>query len=238
MHIHHILILAVLVLSTVMLCSVYTYADTSGNVTLSIGQSYNIMGETEGGFSNSRDYQLTAADSSNPMPDGKLGGTYTFTLSGDEELVFTTSVDGGTVSEPALYFSHAGVDEYTVKPLTQAPSERYTYEDTTYIVKIYVKNNPLEAGDLIVEKIVCENNQGEKPDYIRYHCSYKGEAPVPEEDEDDDPDEGGDPDKGTATKTGDTSNIVMWAVTFALVAAMLMILLFRRHRENKMNRSE
>ncbi len=232
MHIDHIAILAVLILSMVMLCSAHTYADTSGNVTLSVGQSFNVMGTTEDGFTNSREYQLSANDASNPMPGGASGGAYTFTLSGDQEHVFTTSGDGGAVSEPALYFSHAGVYEYTVKPLTQAPSDKYTYEDTTYTVRIYVKNNPLEAGDLIVEKIVCENNQGEKPDYIRYHCSYKGEAPVPEEDE------GGDPDKGTATKTGDTSNIVMWAVTFALVAAMLMILLFRRHRENKMNKSE
>lgn len=114
----------------------------------------------------------------------------------------------------------------------KAPSEKYTYEDTTYTVKIYVKNNPLKAGDLIVEKIVCENNQGEKPDYIRYHCSYQGEAPAPEDETD------RTTDKGTATKTGDTSNIVMWAATFALVTAMLIILLLRRHREKNMNRSE
>ena len=230
----HILILTVLALSTVMLCSAQTFADTSGNVTLSVGQSFNVMGTTEEGFSDSRDYQLTASDSSNPMPAGTSGGAYTFTLTGDDEHVFTTSGDGGTVNEPALYFSHAGVYEYKLMPLTTEPDERYDYEDTTYTVRIYVKNNPLKSGDLIVEKIVCENNQGEKPDYVRYHCSYKGEAIDPDDDPDDEDDTDKDkgPDKGNKTKTGDTSNIVMWAVTFALVSAMLMILLIRRRREN------
>ena len=223
-HIGHAVILAVLVLSTVMLCSAHTFADTSGNVTLSVGQSFNVMGTTEEGFTDSREYQLSANDASNPMPGGATGGTYTFTLSGDEEHVFTTSGDGGTVSEPALYFSQAGVYEYTVEPLTAAPNDKYSYEDTTYTVRIYVKNNPLKAGDLIVEKIVCENNQGEKPDYIRYHCSYTGDPAEPEGDDD--------PDKDTGTKTGDTSGIVMWSVIFALVTAMLIILLYRRHREN------
>lgn len=242
MHIGHIAFLAVLILSAVMLCSAHTYADTSGNVTLSVGQSFNVMGEEEEGFSDSRDYQLVANDSSVPMPGGNYGGTYTFTLSGDEEHVFTTSGDGGKVSEPALYFSNPGVYEYTVKPLTSEPNEKYDYEDTTYNVRIYVKNNPLVAGDLIVEKIVCENNQGEKPDYIRYHCSYKGEAVEPE-DPDDDPDEDTDdepgedsPKKGTKVKTGDTSALMVWGVTFALVTAMLMILLFRRRRDNNNNR--
>ena len=222
MHIGHIVIVAVLVLSTVMLCSAHIFADTSGNVTLSIGQSFNIMGTTEAGFSDSRDYQLKAENSSNPMPDGKLGGAYIFTLSGDDELIFTTSGDSGKVSEPALYFSVAGVYEYTVEPLTSAPNERYEYEDTVYTVRIYVKNNPLKPGDLIVERIVCENNQGEKPDYIRYHCSYKGAPPKPD-----------DPDKGTTANTGDTSNVTIWSVTFVLVTAMLLIMLIRRRRENK-----
>lgn len=229
MHIGHIVILTVLVLSTVMLCSALTYADTSGNVTLSVGQSFNVMGTTEAGFTNSRDYQMTALDAANPMPGGKNGGSYTFTLSGDEEHIFTTSGDGGTVSEPALYFAHAGVYEYTVEPLTKAPSEKYTYEDTKYTVRIYVKNNPVKAGDLIVEKIVCENNKGEKPDYIRYHCSYKGAPAEPEGDKDSD--------RGTVTKTGDTSNLVMWSVTFAFVTSMLLFLLLRRRRENNKNRS-
>lgn len=225
----HILIMAVLILSAVMLCSAHTFADTSGNVTLSVGQSFNVMGTTGEDFNDSRDYQLTALDPSNPMPADSEGGVYTFTLTGDDEHVFTTSGDGGTVDEPALYFSHAGVYEYTLEPLTTEPDERYEYEDTTYTVRIYVKNNPLKSGDLIVEKIVGENNQGEKPDYIRYHCSYKGEPAPPEGDKDD-------PDKGSRVKTGDTSGIVMWSVTFALVTAMLIFLLIRRRRDNEDNR--
>lgn len=233
-------------MSAVMLCSALTYADTSGNVTLSVGQSFNVIGTTENGFTNSRDYQLTAADASNPMPGGKYGGAYTFTLSGDQEHVFTTSGDGGTVSEPALYFSNAGVFEYTVKPLTTEPNSKYDYEDTTYTVRIYVKNNPLKSGELIVEKIVCENNQGEKPDYIRYHCSYKGEAPAPvidDQPENTEPDTSPADDDDTAgegklIKTGDTSNLMIWAVTFVMVTAMLVIMLFRRRRENNENRSK
>ena len=227
----HILVMTVLVISTVMLCSAHTFADTSGNVTLSVGQSFNVMGTTEAGFSNSRDYQLTANAASNPMPGGTSGGAYTFTLSGDAEHIFTTSGDGGKVNEPALYFSHAGVYEYTVKPLTAAPNARYSYEDTTYTVRIYVENNPLKSGDLIVKKIVCDNNQGEKPDYIRYHCSYKGEAATNDDEEEDE-----DSDKGTAARTGDTSNLVMWSVILALVTAMLIFLLVKRHREDKENR--
>lgn len=228
LHIDRVLVLAALILSVVLLCSAPSYADTSGNVTLAVGQSFNKTGEIPDDFDGSRQYEFSANDSGDPMPNGQTGGTYVFTLTDDQELVFTTSGDGGKVSEPALYFTHAGVFEYTVKPLTAEPDENYTFENTVYTVRIYVENNPLKAGDLIVRKIVCENNQGEKPDYIRYHCSYTGPAPEPDE-----PDK---PDKPVVTpgiNTGDYSNLTLWVSVLALAVSMFFFMIFRGRKENR-----
>lgn len=223
MHISRVLIMVALVISVALFCSAPVYAFD--NVTLTVSQSFNKTGEIPGGFDGSRDYILTAADPGNPMPAKSAGGEYRFTLKEDDELVFTTST-GGPVSEPALYFTHAGVYEYTVQPLTAEPDSRYEFEDTVYTVRIYVENNASGENGLRVMRIVCDNNQGEKPDYIRYHCSFTGKAPS------------GETEKSSGIKTGDTSNIAIWISVLAMSIIMLMVILLRRRRGDKEDRKK
>lgn len=226
MHIGHKFLLGALIICAVMFCSARVYADTSGNVTMKVGQSLVKTGQVPDGFNVTREYSLKANDPSNPMPGSKTGGEYRFSLTGDDQIVFTTSGDGGAVAEPAIYFDHAGVYEYTLKPLTGEPGDGYEYEDTVYTVRMYVENNPLKTGDLIVRKIVAVKTDGSKPDVITYHCKYTGPAPDPIDDDD-----------GKKIRTGDTSGLAMWSTICVSMTVMLILLLFRRRRENEHNRN-
>lgn len=199
----------------------------SGNVTVTVYQSFNKMGQSDG-IDDTRSYMLEALDSSNPMPAGSSGGAYTFSLSGDDSCVFETSVTGEAGAEPALYFTHAGVYEYSLTPLTEEPNSRYTYEDTVYTVRVYVENLSDGSG-LAVRKIVCQKSDNEKPDSITYHCSYKGEA------ENIVPDRGKPHEKTNPLKpkTGDTSNIAMWSILLVITSAMLLFFILKRRNDRE-----
>ena len=71
-----------------------------------------------------------AAQDGAPMPAGQVGGTYDVTLNGP-----------GGVHFPAITYDHVGTYTYTIRQL-KGDVERCTYDDSEYIVTVYVHNTP------------------------------------------------------------------------------------------------
>lgn len=74
-------------------------------------------------------FVLKAADSKTPMPDGKSGGSYSFTINGAD-----------SVALPEIEYSSAGKYTYTVSEVDTALAG-YTYDAAVYTVAVTVENS-------------------------------------------------------------------------------------------------
>lgn len=90
----------------------------------------DIRVEQEGRSPKPIDYtvRLTADGASTPMPAGQTGGSYDVTINGP-----------GTLTFPAITYDHVGTYTYTIRQL-KGDVERCTYDDSEYIVTVYVRN--------------------------------------------------------------------------------------------------
>lgn len=186
---------------------------------------------------------LKANDPACPMPDGSVDGTYAMTIT------------GGTKNLPAIRFSELGIYGYTIyqEPGTHAKG---TYDETVYHVTAYVTN----AADGRLEAAVVMHVDGveAKPGSVQFTDSYRssgggggggGSRPtggstsggpgvisdslVPLDGADvplagimDNPV----PLFGMLPKTGDTTNLMLWAMLMAVSAFGLAGLMIVKKR--------
>ncbi|MGL6200572.1 MAG: Spy0128 family protein [Lachnospiraceae bacterium] len=130
-------------------------AASMADVTLEVEQVF-----TKPEDSNAADtftYTLMALESSNPMPVGSSGNTYTFPISG------TDKVELGTIT-----CSTTGTYSYEITQSVSVEQTGYTYDTQVYTVWVYAK---YVDGDLKTEVVVI-NDKGVKVSAITFANTY------------------------------------------------------------------
>lgn len=100
---------------------------------------------------------LTAADPSNPMPEGSVNGVYVTTLVGAGSGAFRIPCD------------RLGVFDYTVHQIPDE-NEDCTYSTEVYDVTVFVTNS--EEGDGFVINVVAYKEDAEEKGEITFHNVY------------------------------------------------------------------
>ena len=152
---------ALLIIFT-MLADVAGYAEESLGIALPISQNFY---KKDGSLyqTNARvEYTLIPLESGNPMPAGSADNRYKVTLSGNED----TETSKLTFLTPGIY----SYEYSTSKTPTEFP---YTWEDETYTVTIYVKNN-------FSHMLIISNGDGNKVSKLSYEYTKK-DSGKPEE---------------------------------------------------------
>ncbi|MCC8358159.1 MAG: LPXTG cell wall anchor domain-containing protein [Oscillospiraceae bacterium] len=160
---------------------------------------------------------MQADDASYPMPAGAVDGTYTMSVSG-----------AGTYSFPTITYSRVGVYTYTIwqEPGTDATC---TYDDTVYTLTVYVTNREDGTG-LDSTAILYPDASGDKAGSATFTNVYPTITPTP--DPTDPPATATPTPTGDAPKTGDDSNIALWAGIVALCACGLGAVVVLRKKES------
>lgn len=206
-------VLCLLVLCLVMLAGNAAFAADSVSVSIPVKQAFTTSKEIPEDLDREGRYELTAKTSDCPMPKGTENGSYTFTLTGDEEA---------QIGE--ITYLHGGIYSYELRQVTE-DKDRYTYDRTVYQIDVCVKN---EADGSLSTQIIAANESGEKVSEIAYYNSYEGVEP-PEE-VTDTPEEK-EPEKTGNVKTGDSANLMLWGGAALLAAVLVFIGAAKRKHE-------
>lgn len=168
-------------------------------------------------------YKLTALDEKNPMPENSQGGELSISIQGSTKHTLG-----------AMVYQAAGIYSYKLEQSVEKESEGYTYDKRTYEITVYVRNT--EGAGRAAELII-KNEKGEKVSRIAYQNSYdkKEKDPVTKKPGIDNPKGSGIGTSHSAPiKTGDTSNIALWA-TLALTAMISLLVTIMVTKRNKRN---
>lgn len=102
-------------------------------------------------------YEFRALDIGIPMPGDSDNDRHVFVLDGNnaEKMI-------------SLQFQHGGVYRYHLVQ-TSKDKENYTYDRSSYIIAVYIKNG--ENGKL-VPQVIAEKNDGKKYGELMFYNSY------------------------------------------------------------------
>ena len=102
-------------------------------------------------------YEFRALDIGIPMPGDSDNDRHVFVLDGNnaEKMI-------------SLQFQHGGVYRYHLVQ-TSKDKENYTYDRSSYIIAVYIKNG--ENGKL-VPQVIAEKNDGKKCGELMFYNSY------------------------------------------------------------------
>lgn len=115
-------------------------------------------GETEEQPDGSFEYELTALEKENPLPESNTAdGVYLFSMNGTESREIGPMV-----------FTHGGIYHYQIRQKISEEKEHYTCDRTVYAIDIYVKNG---RQGLTTEMIV-RNTGGSKCEGIEFENTY------------------------------------------------------------------
>lgn len=161
-------------------------------------------------------YEFRALDVGIPMQEGSNNERYDFILDGNnaEKMI-------------SLKFQHGGVYRYQLVQ-TSKDKENYTYDRSSYIIAVYIKNG--ENGKL-VPQVIAEKNDGKKYGELMFYNSYNKKV--------DNPSKPSKPSKpAEQVQTGDSTDIKLH-VMIASVALMLIVMLgyFKRNNQKENNRA-
>lgn len=181
--------------------SIYAAEEDGAAVELSVHQTVygeEMSEESEGLFA----YDLTALEEGSPMPDDSQNKVYSFSMNGTENRKIGP-----------IIFSHGGIYRYEVKQNISGKKENYRYDETVYMVEVYVKN---EEHGLTAEVIVM-NEAGSKCESIQFENTYTvpgtemTPAPFPTVT----------PGAVPVVKTGDTNSLGMYVIMLGLAVLMM-----------------
>ncbi len=176
----------VLLVISVMTCgAVFSFAasDTDQNATLTVDQTFQIIGAKPSDLDETCEYTITAVTTDAPMPGGKSGGSYTFPLSNDgsksDSITFTNAC-GTAEGAHVINFTKAGEYEYTITPpkaVVSGVTEGYTLDEAAYNIKVSVVNS--ENGLIVTAMTVNSKADTTKKPAIHYTHKYKSKGPKP-----------------------------------------------------------
>lgn len=151
-------------------------------------------------------YEFCALDAGVPMPEDSNNDRYDFILEGAkaEKMIL-------------LQFQHGGVYRYQLVQ-TSKDKENYSYDRSSYIVTVCVKNG--ENGKLIPQ-VIAEKSDGKKYEELKFYNSYNKKTPKPSKPTD-------------QVRTGDSAEVIMYGMIVS-VALILIVLLsyFRRNNQKE-----
>lgn len=110
--------------------------------------------------------QLTADDSSVPMPEGSKDNVYSMTIAGAGEKAF-----------PAVVYDKLGIYHYTIKQL-KGTNKDCTYDESVYSLTVYVTNSETEEGKFDISYTLYKNDGKEKLDEVIFKNVYKTVVPT------------------------------------------------------------
>ena len=184
-------------------------------VPLTVKQNFE-ENSNEKGIDLTGTYEFRALDIGIPMPGDSDNDRHVFVLDGNnaEKMI-------------SLQFQHGGVYRYHLVQ-TSKDKENYTYDRSSYIIAVYIKNG--ENGKL-VPQVIAEKNDGKKYGELMFYNSYNKKV--------DNPSKPSKPSKpAEQVQTGDSTDIKLH-VMIASVALMLIVMLgyFKRNnqKENKLS---
>ncbi|TDW20627.1 pilin isopeptide linkage protein [Breznakia blatticola] len=169
------------------------------------------------------DYCLEALSENAPLPDGKDGSTYTFSLTGNMEK-----------NIGVIRYENVGVYKYSLYQIHMDDLKNFTYDTKVYTLTVYIKWD--RDGDLIAE-IIGDNGSGEKPEKLEFVNTYK--KTVIDDTTDDKNDgkksneqysdgDGKQPDTGDVTRTKDY-------IACILISAIVILVLYKSRKREKQN---
>lgn len=172
------------------------------------GASVNVKIELAGTLpEKSEDFtiQLTADDSSVPMPEGSKDNVYSMTITGEGEKAF-----------PSITYTKLGIYEYTIKQVKGANKD-CTYDDSVYSLTVYVTNSETEEGAFEISYALYEDGGTEKLDEVIFKNEYKTVVPeVPD-----------------TPKTGDESAFMSNVIIMSGSLILIVFLAFVSHKNRK-----
>lgn len=223
---HVLMLLLVLVMGVALLPPSAWAAEARVQVDLSVQQKITFTGAAGDPDKVVFAYNLEALDPANPMPDGTVGSTSAFTVSGE-----------GVSTLVPITYKAGGVYSYRVYT-TDSGDASITYDTTVYTVTVYVKNN--SDGSLSTTEVI-EKNGTSKVSAMSFTYSIQSDRPDPPDPPDPpnppDPPDPYDPSKpsgpsapdpGASSSTGDVgyySTLIMMGISSATI---LLICLVRR----------
>ena len=125
-------------------------------VPLTVKQNFE-ENSNEKGIDLTGTYEFRALDIGIPMPGDSDNDRHVFVLDGNnaEKMI-------------SLQFQHGGVYRYHFVQ-TSKDKENYTYDRSSYIIAVYIKNG--ENGKL-VPQVIAEKNDGKKCGELMFYNSY------------------------------------------------------------------
>lgn len=125
-------------------------------VPLTVKQNFE-ENSNEKGIDLTGTYEFRALDIGIPMPGDSDNDRHVFVLDGNnaEKMI-------------SLQFQHSGVYRYHLVQ-TSKDKENYTYDRSSYIIAVYIKNG--ENGKL-VPQVIAEKNDGKKYGELMFYNSY------------------------------------------------------------------
>ena len=186
------------------------YAAGTNQVTLPINQVFNSDGASTPP-SETFTYLLMPKHAGNPMPDGAASDSYTFTVTGSENMQI------GPIS-----FDNVGTYYYELKCVTTAETG-YTVDSQQYTITVFVTNDSSP-------KLIVYLSDGNKASAIAFQHTYKSppappKTPIPVK-----------PANPSGPKTGDDSNPVLWGSLMAGGIVLLVLIIWIESRSSRKNK--
>ena len=183
----------------------------AGNALIPVRQTFTVISNPDGAsLTNTFTYTLKADVPTDPMPAGSIGGTYTFTMSGNQMLNIG----------PINSYTVPGTYRYKLKQ-TNDGTQYYGYDATEYEVIVTVIN-----GALGLESKVAIKKGGVKVAMATFANNYNKPAPRPSPS----PKAPG----GVAIpKTQDASSLAMWISVFGISISIVLIRILWMMKERK-----
>ena len=147
--------------------------------------------------------QLKADDASFPMPEGSDGGVYTMTITGAD-----------TKDLPTITYDRVGIYTYTIYQVAGS-NKKCTYDGSVYTLTVYVTNAEDGSG-LEATAVLRLDPDGDKLSGVKFVNKYKTVRPTP------------DPVTPETPRTGDESNLFLYAGLCAVSMGMIAVLCLKR----------
>jgi len=157
--------------------------------------------------------KLQALDASYPMPEGSKDGVYTMTITGE-----------GKKALPKIAYPELGIYKYKIWQ-KKGDNSKCTYDESVYHMTISVTNNKTMDGYSVVVALYKEGvtEKQEKVEFVNTYKSSSSHKPKPEPPK---------PEPLTP-KTGDYTNVAMYAVLMSVSALALILLFVKKRRVNE-----
>lgn len=179
-------------------------SDKFLEVPLKVKQSFEVHKHSQKEIDLTGTYELHRLSESNEDNNQDI---FAFSMDGDKDE-FTIP----------LRYSHAGIYRYELQQTTEN-KDNYSFDRSTYIVTVYVKNN---ESNQIIPQVIVENSNGEKCGEIAFCNCYSEKEQAPSSSK-----------NNHLIKTGDQTNIEIWYFTGASALITIVLLASFKRRMHK-----